>query len=190
MILGGRIIRHKRAMDACFRVSKSYTFAHKTKLRGYWVNMGFKESYIGHTIKPLKQRWHEHCSKKNCRKLYRAIKKYGKDAFEIKVLVRCNTMTEMNHRETYYIKLFSTLAPRGYNLKLGGIQNGKHSEETKKRMSEAHKGEKSHLYGKRGEKCHGFGKPSGMKGKHHSEETKKKISLSLKKTKLLISSSA
>lgn len=46
MILGGRIIRHKRAMDACFRVSKSYTFAHKTKLRGYWVNMGFKESFL------------------------------------------------------------------------------------------------------------------------------------------------
>jgi hypothetical protein len=46
MRLGGRIIRHQRAMDVCFKVAKSYTFPHKTKLRGYWVNMGFKESFL------------------------------------------------------------------------------------------------------------------------------------------------
>jgi hypothetical protein len=45
MTLGGRYIRHQRTMDVCFLVSKSYTFPHKTKLKGYWVNMGFKESY-------------------------------------------------------------------------------------------------------------------------------------------------
>lgn len=46
MTLGGRLIRHNTAMDVCFKVAKSYTFPHKTKLKGYWVNMGFKESYV------------------------------------------------------------------------------------------------------------------------------------------------
>jgi 5-methylcytosine-specific restriction endonuclease McrA len=47
---------------------------------------------------------------------------------------------------------------------------GKHlSEETKKKISEAKKGEKSYLFGRTGDK-------HPMFGKHHSEETKKKIS--------------
>ena len=53
MTLGGRMIRHKRAMDVCFRVSKSYTFPHKTKFKGYWVNMGFKESYVLIRVRPI-----------------------------------------------------------------------------------------------------------------------------------------
>lgn len=53
----------------------------------------------------------------------------------------------------------------GYNITLGG-ESGlgyKHTDETKKRISESEKG-----------------RPSPMKGRHHSEETKKKISESQK----------
>lgn len=46
-----------------------------------------------------------------------------------------------------------------------------HSEKTKKIMSEKHKGEKNHMFGK-----HRFGKENPMHGKNHSEETKTKIS--------------
>ena len=41
-----------------------------------------------------------------------------------------------------------------------------HSEETRKKMSEANKGENNPR----------FGKPSAFKGKHHSAETRKKMS--------------
>lgn len=43
-----------------------------------------------------------------------------------------------------------SLHKKGNNYMLGK----KHSEEAKKKMSEAHKGEKCYLYGKTGEKCH------------------------------------
>ena len=39
----------------------------------------------------------------------------------------------------------------GYNIELGGNSIGKHSEETKRKISEAQLGEKNHMYGKRGE---------------------------------------
>ena len=45
-----------------------------------------------------------------------------------------------------------------------------HSEETRKKMSEANKGENNPR----------FGKPSAFKGKHHSAETRKKMSESRK----------
>lgn len=46
------------------------------------------------------------------------------------------------------IHLLGTLVPRGYNLTEGG-RSGYKSEETKKKMSEAAKGEKNHNYAKK-----------------------------------------
>lgn len=58
-----------------------------------------------------------------------------------------------------------------------------HSPETRRKMSEAHKGEKNHMYGKHlSEETKKKisealkGKPTWNKGKHHSEETKRRIS--------------
>jgi len=54
-----------------------------------------------------------------------------------------------------------------------------HTEETKKRLSEIHLGEKNHMYGKRGELCPNYGKRGELShryGTHLSEETRKKIS--------------
>ena len=101
------------------------------------------KSYIGQTVSSLSKRWSDHnSSKKNCTYLKRSIEKYGKNAFQIKILVRCNNIEEMNHREQYYIKLFNTLAPNGYNLESGGNNKRLH-EETKLKMrkpkSEEHK---------------------------------------------------
>ena len=91
----------------------------------------------------------------------------------------CYSEEEMCSDEQYYIKVFKTLWPNGYNLTEGGdggipsdetrkkmskSQKGKHlSEETKKKLSESHSGEKHPMF-----------------GKHHSEETKKKLSESHK----------
>lgn len=79
------------------------------------------DSYIGQTIFTLEKRWEEHCREySQCRYLRNAIQKYGSENFEIKIISKCNSLEEMNHREKYYIKLFKTLAPHGYNLKEGG----------------------------------------------------------------------
>lgn len=116
------------------------------------TNKTNKKSYIGQTVKILKIRWNEHCQKRGgCTALYSAIKKYGKDNFDLEVITECKSIDEMNLRETFYIKLFNTLAHNGYNLTTGGnnftmllgsrkgtknsFYGKKHSEETKKKMS-------------------------------------------------------
>lgn len=121
--------------------------------------------YIGQTVRTLEKRWQYHNTQKTNTCFSRAIQKYGKDAFEVKTLTRCKTIEEMNHREEYYIKLFNTLSPNGYNLLKGGNNKMCH-EETKKKMSEVHKGQKNHWFGKK-----------------HSLETIRKISRSKKGVK-------
>lgn len=117
--------------------------------------------YIGQTKKAITVRFKEHSINKTKSAISNAIQKYGKENFEVKVLTYCNSMKEMNHREEYYIKLFNTLSPNGYNLRAGG-NNSTCSDETKAKISKAKKGI-SHS---------------------HSEETKRKIGLANRKRKL------
>jgi group I intron endonuclease len=97
------------------------------------------KKYIGQTIKTLEKRWRAHCRVESCcRYLKRAIKMYGKDNFEIKILAKCDSIDQMNHRETYYIRLFNSLAPNGYNLSTGG-NNRSPSEVSRSKSSKTHK---------------------------------------------------
>lgn len=113
--------------------------------------------YIGQTIQSLKERWSKHKGTKTCKALGSAIIKYGPDAFDVEVLKECSSYEEMNALEKSYIQEYSSLYPNGYNLTTGG-NNGQHVEETKKKISEAQKGQKNHMYGKKA-----------------SEETKRKM---------------
>lgn len=129
--------------------------------------------YIGQTTQNLVIRWKKHIhGKTKCTAISNAIQKYGKENFEIKVLAQCNSIEEMNHRESYYIKLFNTLAPNGYNLRSGG-NNSLHSESTKIKLSKCHSGDKAFWFGKKGKNNPNF----GLK---RSEENKKRISNTLK----------
>ena len=109
----------------------------------------------------------------------------------------CYSEEEMCSDEQYYIKVFKTLWPNGYNLTEGGDggeipceeirkkislklkgrtphNKGKHlSEETRKKISAANKSR--HLSEESRKKMFG-----SNKGKHFSEEHKRKISNSLK----------
>ena len=135
------------------------------------TNLLDDKKYVGQTIFSLEHRWKQHQSKRSdCRYLKHAIQKYGKDNFEIKILSRCISTEEMNHREQYYIKLFNTLAPNGYNLLSGG-KNRKASIDTKKKMSESHK--KSWTQERK------LKQSLATKGKKHSKEHKLKISAGL-----------
>lgn len=92
-----------------------------------------KKIYIGQTVRPLKRRWSEHCKsafkKDGNSTLYRAMNKYGIENFKITIISTCENMEQMNHREKYYIKLFNTLSPNGYNLMSGGKSGGFASKE-------------------------------------------------------------
>lgn len=49
-----------------------------------------------------------------------AIKKYGKKVFQKNIIDYCSSDQEMENKEIYYIKLYDSLAPIGYNMTLGG----------------------------------------------------------------------
>ena len=109
-------------------------------------------------------------------------------------LKTCYTQEELDEWEQYYIKFYNTLSPNGYNLEKGG-RGGVPSDETRRKMSNSHKGlcagEKHPNYGKKAsdetrrklsESHKGLcaGEKHPMFGKHHSEESKKKLSEKLK----------
>lgn len=98
------------------------------------------KSYIGQTMN-LTKRNRGHRQKTGCRAFYAAIKKYGWDAFEHKILAQGLTLDEANDVEVQMIDTHNTLAPNGYNLRTGG-KNGLHSEESKRRQAEAKRGKK------------------------------------------------
>ena len=77
-------------------------------------------------------------------------------------LKTCYTQEELDEWEQYYINFYNTLSPNGYNLQEGG-RGGLPSDETRRKMSDSHKG-----------LCTGEKHP--MFGKHHSLESRKKVS--------------
>jgi group I intron endonuclease len=148
--------------------------------------------YVGQTIQTLRNRWHGHKQAslpgKSTVPLYNAIRKYGLENFEIKVLSRSHSMEELNHREAYCIKLLGTLSPNGYNLATGG-SNSLHSQETKDKISKIKTGKKIGPYTEQHSKNmsiaqKGIPKPHSkewcenhknkMTGRKHSEESKQK----------------
>ena len=92
--------------------------------------------YIGQTVQELEVRWYHHVYdatvKKLKTKLGRAIRKYGKECFDIEELEKTESLDE---REIYFIHLFGSIK-KGYNIKIGG-NGGPHAESTKKKISKA-----------------------------------------------------
>lgn len=134
--------------------------------------------YIGQTINKLSTRWSQHvgCAKrKRVEPLAKSIQKYGRENFEIKVLTRCGSLEDMNHREQYYIKLFKTLCPNGYNVQLGG-NNRKMSEDTKKKLSVAKMGKKTGPFTEEHKRNLSIANKGQNLGGTLPESTRKKIS--------------
>lgn len=115
------------------------------------------------------------------------IKKYGKEIFKKEIIkdnVNCQSAT--NLFEEIFIKKYNTIFPNGYNIQSGGkSQNGFHlSDETKKKLSEAHKGRKfskEHKEKISEQKKKLIGELNPFFGKNHSEEYKIKSSLKRRK---------
>lgn len=116
--------------------------------------------YIGQTITSIKTRFSKHCGNEKQLISY-AIHKYGVENFRVEEIDRAETREELDEKERYWIKHYSSQVPNGYNLESGGNANKEISEETRQKLREAHQGEKAPWY-----------------GKHLTEETRAKLSAS------------
>ena len=91
------------------------------------------------------KRWKSHIyeatsdKKDHCTVLNNAIRKYGKEDFNVELLCECETKEDMDDKERYYIEHFNSLVPNGYNLEKGGRTNRVFSKETRNKMSESGK---------------------------------------------------
>ena len=135
--------------------------------------------YIGQTSRNPKDRWGYNGNgyNKNCPLIHRAIKKYTWNNFSHVVLCYGLSKEQANNMEILLISLFeSTNGEFGYNIQNGGNAKGKHSKESIAKISEAHKGEKHHMYSKHHSEETKKKMSEAQKGKQVSEETKKKIS--------------
>lgn len=78
------------------------------------------KQYVGQTIRPLRERWRDHCRVKDDNYFHRAIRKYGADSFRLEVIDTAKSVEELDRKEIFWIKELNTLYPGGYNLKIGG----------------------------------------------------------------------
>lgn len=151
-----------------------------------------------------------HCSHKKpsaeLTPFHNAIKKYGIENFEIKILAEnISTQEKMNEYEIFFIKRYNTLSKNGngYNISNGGSNGnpfaGKSEEEMndiRRKISENHadvKGENNPRFGKklseeerqkisktRKDNGKSKGENNPFYGKHHTDKIKEKIRTSLK----------
>ena len=97
--------------------------------------------YIGITSQKPKRRWNNGQGYKNNQYMTNAIMKYGWDNVIHKILYTNLKKEEAEEIEIKLIKEYKADNKRyGYNIEYGGCHNGKTSEITRKRISEANKG--------------------------------------------------
>jgi len=101
--------------------------------------------YIGQTLRTVQKRFSSHCWNSMLEKcnmpITRAIRKYGKNNFDLVTLCECASQLELDEMEIRYVKDLKTFVPHGYNLK-AGQGRGITSEITKKRIGDANRGKK------------------------------------------------
>jgi group I intron endonuclease len=109
--------------------------------------------YVGKTIRTLERRWYEHITHSHGGSqemaLYKAIRKYGAESFELSVLEECDTEEQLDIAERKWIRELGTYG-REYNMTEGGdgLKGYKHTEETKHKMSESRREARNHMYGR------------------------------------------
>src|ERR1700722_1661676 len=97
--------------------------------------------YIGQTWQTMQVRLNQHRYKNDSIKLYNAINKYGVSNFIIKCLTITHTQDIADFYEKQFIEKYnSTNRKIGYNISKGGRSVGKHSDSTKKKISQSRKG--------------------------------------------------
>lgn len=102
--------------------------------------------YIGQSIDiSHRKACHEYDLKNNRHKNVYLQRSYNKNpkAFKFEIICYCEE-EDLNDLEIYYIKKYNSADHKyGYNLDFGGNSKGRKSEETKRKMSDAKKGNKA-----------------------------------------------
>jgi len=173
-------------------------------------NLIDNKTYIGQSV-DIKRRFRKHksCLRKNIHGnpyLQNSWNKYGEENFEFSIIEECKNDWEiLNLKELYYIHTYNSFVEEnnGYNLILGSNKGGFISEETRKRMSDSHKGKKQSqesinkmLYTRKNDDFHWSderkkklsderrGKGNPRYGQTASDETKLKMGESQRKRRL------
>lgn len=142
--------------------------------------------YVGITSQTnINRRWQCGMGYRMQPMFYRAIVKYGWDNIKHEILYSGLSKEEAEKIEIALITMHDSTNPsHGYNVENGGNCAGTHSEETKRKISEAQKGSKNHMYGKHSwaygkkqtdeqrekNRIGHLGQKSYWKGKHLPEE--------------------
>ena len=81
------------------------------------------KSYIGQTCRSLKERaGKDGQGYVNCSIFFRAIQKYGFENFKCEILEEVS-LDDIDKKEKFYIDLYKTIQPNGYNVRDGGKNN-------------------------------------------------------------------
>lgn len=137
--------------------------------------------YIGITCQDVMRRWNNGHGYRHNPYFLKAIKKYGWESIKHEVLFTGLTKEQACEKEIELITLYNTTDENyGYNLSTGGERSNrghKHSEESKRLMSELKKGENATWYGKKLSDGHRANMSKAHKGKPMwNEEQRKRIS--------------
>lgn len=161
-------------------------YAHINRING--------KQYIGITSRKPEIRWGNNGIGYSSQPYFwNAIKKYGWNNFEHKILFTNLSLEEAQQKEIELIKERHTYIydekSNGYNMTLGGegANGNKFSEELKSKLSEMRKGENNSFYGKqhtdeskekmsKKRKGKNLGEENSFFGNKHSQETKDKLS--------------
>lgn len=132
------------------------------------------KQYIGQTIKTDNTIGHGSA-------ITDAYKKHGKRHFTYEhICTGIDNRDTLNYIERFWIKVFNTIAPNGYNIEEGGSGHSDHN----KGRSPWNKGLKTPDAIKVKLSLAKLGRPSPRKGAKHTQEAKLKISLAKKDYKL------
>lgn len=102
--------------------------------------------YIGITSKPVEERWLNGRGYARNEHFFNAIKKYGWDNIEHRVLASGLSKEEASEVEKMYIALFrSHEIKHGYNLTEGGETGIVHTMESRRKLSESRKGQRYNI---------------------------------------------
>ena len=98
------------------------------------------KQYVGKTIKTVKHRWNHHLAdakRASEYAIHRAIRKYGRDAFEVKTIATVKAEAEdlLDDVEKFCIQFYSTLS-NGYNMTEGG-EGGVPTPESREKISKS-----------------------------------------------------